>query len=135
VSSEPSPRKQCPDDPKRAAFEILIGRILQAGVALSIALLSSGFVWHALRTGSASFDYRIENVNFYEFLASDARDLLRGSIRPRFLVSSGIATLLLTPYLRVLASMIYFSFVERDLEYSLFTGFVFALLTYGLLLR
>jgi uncharacterized membrane protein len=50
-------------------------------------------------------------------------------------ISLGVATLLLTPYLRVLASIGYFAFVERDLKYTLFTTFVFAVLTYSLLLR
>ena len=48
------------------------------------------------------------------------------------LVNLGIAVLLLTPYVRVLMSMLYFVFVERNLKYALFTGFVLAMLTYGL---
>ena len=44
-------------------------------------------------------------------------------------ISLGIAALLLTPYLRVLVSSGYFAFVERDLKYTLFTTFVFAVLT------
>jgi len=41
---------------------------------------------------------------------------------------------LLTPYVRVLASMIFF-LVERNWKYSVFTFFVFAVLTYSLFLQ
>jgi uncharacterized membrane protein len=40
-----------------------------------------------------------------------------------------------TPYLRVAASAVYFALVERNLKYTLFTLFVFAVLTYSLFLR
>ena len=43
--------------------------------------------------------------------------------------------LLLTPYVRVLASMLYFALVERNLKYSVFTAFVLLVLTYSLFLR
>ena len=39
---------------------------------------------------------------------------------------------MLTPYVRVLASMLYFMLVERNLKYGLFTAFVLAMLTYSL---
>jgi uncharacterized membrane protein len=120
---------------RRARFEVLVGRILRGGVALSVVLLSSGLVWHWLSTGIVSFDYRIEKMTFFEFLFADARDVAKGAMRPRLLISLGIATLLLTPYLRVVASFVYFGAVERDLKYTLFTGLVFGVLTYSLLLR
>jgi uncharacterized membrane protein len=41
---------------------------------------------------------------------------------------------MLTPYIRVLASLLYFAFVERNRKYTVFTGFVFAVLTYSLFL-
>ncbi len=61
--------------------------------------------------------------------------MLEAEFRPRLLVSLGIAALLLTPYLRVLASLLFFAFVEHNWKYSLFTGFVLAVLTYSLFLR
>jgi uncharacterized membrane protein len=56
------------------------------------------------------------------------------ALRPRLLVNLGIGVLLLTPYVRVLASLVYFATVERDPKYALFTAFVLAVLTYSLLL-
>ena len=61
--------------------------------------------------------------------------MLGGQFRPRFLVSLGITALLLTPYVRVLASLLFFAFVAHNWKYSAFTGFVFAMLTYSLFLR
>ena len=52
--------------------------------------------------------------------------------RPRMLVNLGIAALMLTPYVRVLMSMLYFALVERNRKYAVFTAFVLAMLTYGL---
>jgi len=42
---------------------------------------------------------------------------------------------MLTPFVRVLTSVFYFAFVERNWKYTLFTGFVLGLLTYSLFLR
>jgi len=39
---------------------------------------------------------------------------------------------MLTPYLRVVASMAYFTFVARDWKCAFFTGVVLATLTYSL---
>jgi uncharacterized membrane protein len=53
---------------------------------------------------------------------------------PHLLTNLGIATLVFTPYVRALASMFYFVFVERNRTYTLFTGFVLTVLTYSLFL-
>ena len=45
------------------------------------------------------------------------------------LVSTGIAILPLTPYLRVLVSVVFLAAVEHDSKYTTFTGFVLAVLT------
>jgi uncharacterized membrane protein len=122
----------CDEDEKRAAFDTFIGRVLRVGVVSSAALLVAGLAWHAARTRQVSFDYTIERVNFYQFLVEDLRELVSGAIRPRLLMNVGIALLLLTPYARVLASFFYFAIVERDPKYAVFTGFVLAVLSYGL---
>jgi uncharacterized membrane protein len=56
-------------------------------------------------------------------------------VRPRLLISLGIVALLLTPYLRVLASMLFFAVVEHNWKYTAFTAFVLIVLTYSLVLR
>jgi uncharacterized membrane protein len=46
-----------------------------------------------------------------------------------------VVILLLTPYLRVLASVVFFAAIEHDSKYTTFTGLVFAVLTYSLVTR
>ncbi len=116
-------------------METLVGYILQVGVLLSAALLAVGLLWHWADTGSPRLDYTIGGLSFFQFLLADLRQALGGAVRPRLLVSLGIATLLLTPYLRVAASFLYFALVARDGKYTAFTGFVWAVLTYSLFLR
>jgi len=49
-------------------------------------------------------------------------------------VNVGIAALMLTPYIRVMASMLFFAFAEKNCKYTAFTGVVFVLLTYSFFL-
>jgi uncharacterized membrane protein len=74
-------------------------------------------------------------MNFFEFVLNDIRLTLQGALRPRLLVNLGMATLMLTPYVRVLVSMLFFAVVEHNRKYTVFTAFVFSVLTYSLFLR
>jgi uncharacterized membrane protein len=112
-------------------MEVLIGYLLLAGVLASSALLLIGLAWHWAATGRLGDEYAVAGMNVFQFVVADARQALAGDMRPRLLVSLGIAVLILTPYVRVLASMLYFAFVTRNWKYTLFT----AVLTYSLFLR
>lgn len=116
-------------------MEILIGYVLLSGVALSMMLVLAGLAWHWIRSGQLSVDYSLGKMNLIEFLLAELRQVAQGAFRPRLLISLGIATLLLTPYVRVLASLLWFTVAERNWKYSLFTAFVLAVLTYSLFLR
>ena len=117
------------------SMELLVGYILQIGVLLSMILIAVGVVWRWFNTGSMGFDYSISGMNFFEFVLTDIQQMVAGTFRPRLLANLGIATLMLTPYVRVLASMLYFAFVEHNRKYTVFTAFVFCVLTYSLFLR
>jgi uncharacterized membrane protein len=121
--------------PARFDMEILVGYILLGGVLLSMVLVSAGLMWRWIATGRLGLDYSIGGMNLFEFVLADARQVAADAVRPRLLVNLGIAALMLTPYVRVLASMLYFAFIERNAKYTLFTGFVFSVLTYSLFLR
>ena len=124
--------------PRRASavdMETLVGYILQVGVLLSAVLLATGLLWHWAATGGLRLDYTIAGSSLFQFVLADLQQALMGAFRPRLLVSLGIATLLFTPYLRVAASFLYFAVVTRDGKYVVFTGFVWAVLTYSLFLR
>ena len=119
-----------PGKPDRSiGMETLIGYILLVGVVISIALLLAGTIWHWFTTRTLRLDYEIKSNNLWDFLVTS---FTTGALTPKTVVDLGISVLLLTPYLRVLASMLYFLFAERNWKYSLFTFFVFSVLSYSL---
>ncbi len=124
-----------PTDAREAEIDVLIGYVLLGGVILSVVLVVAGLAWHWIEKGRLGVDYTIPRMNLFEFVVADVREAVFGTPRPRLLVSLGIAALMLTPYLRVLASLLFFAFVEHNWKYSAFTGFVLAVLTYSLFLR
>jgi uncharacterized membrane protein len=119
----------------RIDMELLVGSILLFGVLSSMALLAVGLAWHWVTSGNTVLDYSLGGTTVFQFVVSDVRQLTAGALRPRVVVNLGIAVLLLTPYVRVLASMLYFALIERNLKYSVFTAFVLVVLTYSLFLR
>jgi len=116
-------------------MESLVGYILLTGVLLSVVLLMVGFVWRWVRVGNLQFEHSIVGMNFFEFILSSLRQIASQAFRPRLFLNMGIAVLMLTPFVRVLASVFYFAFAEHNWKYTLFTGFVLAVLTYSLFLR
>jgi uncharacterized membrane protein len=119
----------------RFDMEFLVGSILQYGLLLSVALLVAGLAWHWIATSQLGTEYLVTGVNLFQFLLVNIRQAISGTVRPRLLVSLGLAALMMTPYTRVMASLAYFAFVERNWKYTLFTAFVFVVLTYSLFLR
>jgi uncharacterized membrane protein len=118
-----------------SAMDTLIGSILLIGVLTSILLLVVGTLWHWIATGTLEFDYPIQGMNLWEFLWTSLGQVVRGAMQPQTVIDLGLSVLLLTPYARVLASMLYFLLAERNWKYTLFTLFVFSVLTYSLFLR
>jgi len=116
-------------------MESLVGYIHLTGVLLSVVLLMVGFVWRWVRVGNLQFEHSIVGMNFFEFILSSLRQIASQAFRPRLFLNMGIAVLMLTPFVRVLASVFYFAFAEHNRKYTLFTGFVLAVLTYSLFLR
>jgi uncharacterized membrane protein len=120
---------------RQTEMDALVGYLLLGGVLLSLALIVSGLFWRYLNTGGYSLDYQLSGMNLLQIVQSEIRAVLLGQLRPRLLVSMGIAVLLLTPYLRVAASMVYFLAVLKNWKYTLFTAFVLIVLTRSLFLR
>ncbi len=123
------------EHPVRFDMEVIVSYILLGGVLVSMVLVVAGLIWHRIATGHFGLDYSIGGMNLFEFVLTDVRQVAADAVRPRLLVNLGIAALMLTPYTRVLASMLYFAFVERNGKYTLFTAFVFSVLTYSLFLQ
>ena len=116
-------------------MESLVGYVLLTGVLLSVALLAAGYVWRWMRVGNLRFEHSIVGMNFFEFISSTLQKIASRAFRPRLFLNMGIGVLMLTPFVRVLASVFYFAFVEHNWKYTLFTAFVLTVLTYSLFLR
>jgi uncharacterized membrane protein len=136
-SAHPAQRHSLREGHAQTGFdmEVLVGYILLVGVLTSMALILAGLIWHWLKTGQLGISYDIAGMTFFEFLWKDLQLLFTDQVRPRLLVSLGIAALMLTPFVRVLASMVYFALAARNWKYTVFTAFVLSVLTYSLFLR
>ncbi len=133
--SHPSFADPAVEQSRQRQMDVLVGYILLSGVVLSLALISAGLFWKFLQTGRLRLDYQVAGMNLFEFVTSEIRLAVQGQMRPRLLVNMGIAILMLTPFLRVLASMVYFFAVSKNWKYTLFTLFVLMVLTRSLFLR
>jgi uncharacterized membrane protein len=134
--SKPVTKNDLPAQPASMNnMEVMVGYILQVGVLLSGALIIAGTVWNWVIYHSLSAQFAISGKNYFGFLISSLHQLFTGAVQPHLLISLGIITLMLTPYIRVAASAVYFALVARNLKYTLFTLFVFTVLTYSLFLR
>ena len=116
-------------------MDVLVGYVLAGGVITAIALVAAGLVWHWAVTGSLGLEYTMGGMNFFRFVVSDVATIIRTGLGPRRMINLGIAVLMLTPFVRVAFSMVYFGAIERNWKYTIFTGFVLAVLTYSLFLR
>jgi uncharacterized membrane protein len=120
---------------RTSKMDMLVGYVLGGGVLVSIALILTGLAWHWLKTGSLRFEYSLQGMNLVQFIVDDERQWVGGRAQPHLLLNTGFAVLMLTPYVRVFVSMLYFAFWERNLKYTLFTAIVFSVLTYSLFLH
>jgi uncharacterized membrane protein len=116
-------------------IEALVGSILLVGVLSSVGLVSAGWAWHWAQTRQIDVGYSTAGLTLWEYALTSLTALAGGSLEPMTLINMGIATLMLTPYVRVLISLLYFGLVDRNRKYTAFTGFVLAVLTYSLFLR
>ncbi len=116
-------------------MDTILGYMLLGGVSLSMVLIVAGLYWHYMNTGQLWLDHQLSGMNLFQFVMLEIELVLRGQVRPRTLVDGGIALLLLTPYLRVVVSMVYFIAVLKNIKYFFFTAAVLAVLTYSLFLR
>jgi uncharacterized membrane protein len=118
-------------------FERIIGYILISGVVISLFLEVIGIILYYRSYGQFKIledkAVFIHGKNFFYFLV----ELIQGEhIRQKalWLMTLGIAILMLTPYVRVILSVIHFS-REKNSKYVLITLFVLALLTISLALQ
>jgi uncharacterized membrane protein len=117
-------------------LEPIISYLLIAGVSISFILLITGAVMFYRGYGRLDIilddkTLFIHGQNFFTFL----RDLFTTPQNSAVAtMTAGITVLILTPYLRVIASVVYFVW-EKDARYVLITAFVLAVLTISLVLH
>ncbi len=116
-------------------MDLLIGYLLLYGVLLSLALIAAGLIWRYLLTGNVWLDHQISGMNLFQFVVEEFKLAIHMQFRPRLLVNLGIAVLMLTPFIRVAASVVYFAGVLKNWKYTVFTLIVLAVLSYSLFLR
>lgn len=114
-------------------MEDLVSSILRNGMLISMGLIGTGMVLWRLGRSHVSFGYNLQAKSVPELLFKDLRQIGSPEQWPTLLVHLGIAVLLLTPYLRVVASTIYFAWVEHRWKQALLTSFVLIVLTVILL--
>jgi uncharacterized membrane protein len=119
-------------------LETIISYLLIIGVVLSIALEIAGIaIFYSPRSNLAILlDDRslfIQGRDFFTFLYQ----LFSGEPTQNtgiFLMTLGVATLILTPFVRVIASALYFVW-RKNTKYVLITAFVLVALTVSLALH
>jgi uncharacterized membrane protein len=120
---------------KQIKMDVLVGTILLAGVLLSMILVVVGMFWKWKHTGSVQVNYPLKGMNLFQLVVQEIHLTVHGDLRPRLFINLGIVVLMLTPYLRVMASVGYFFSVLKNWKYTLFTSIVLIVLTYSLFLR
>lgn len=130
-----SPTAESVQEWRQLEMDVLVGYILLGGVLLSMALIVAGLLWKYIQSGGVRLEYELAGMNLFQFVVSELHLAALGRIRPRLLINMGIVVLMLTPFFRVLASVVYFLVVLKNWKYTVFTLFVLLVLTGSLFLR
>lgn len=117
-------------------LEALIGHILTLGVLFSLILLSTGLILYVFQNGGLSLTFDESLVlcgdNIFKVMVPLFEDLLSWGNPSRTFMALGIVMLMATQYVRVVASVLYFSMI-RDVKYVGITLFVLTIITLSLL--
>ena len=115
-------------------LEIGISWILRAGVAVSLLFETVGLLLNYINTGQTSLTLSDQWIarggNFFGFISSVLGSLAKGA-DPVSITGLGIAVLVLTPYFRIIAAVVYYVAV-KDWNFVAITAAVFGIITLGL---
>ncbi|MDA4125080.1 MAG: DUF1634 domain-containing protein [Thaumarchaeota archaeon] len=117
-------------------LQVGISWILRAGVGLSLVLETAGILLSYQQTGDSSLTvpsaaWLAKGGNFFGFALNSLTSVFSGA-NPAGIASLGVAVLMLTPYARIIAALVYY-LIERDWKYVGITSIVFSVITLGLL--
>jgi uncharacterized membrane protein len=119
-------------------LETIISYLLIIGVVLSIVLEIAGIaIFYSSRSNlGIILDDRAMFIQGRDFFAFLYQIFVRKPTQGTgiFLMTLGVATLILTPFVRVIASALYFAW-KKDSKYVLITAFVLVAITISLALH
>ena len=115
-------------------MEDLIGSILRSGTILSLSLVVTGIMLQRTGIAQQAVVDTIQGTNAFHLLSADLHQMGSRAFWPTLLIHWGIAVLLFTPYVRVVASVLYFACVHRSWKHMLLGLLTLAPLTYILFL-
>ncbi len=117
-------------------LELAISYILIAGVLVSVVIEAVGIVSYYLSNRNLTIvfqpNFAMSGADFFSYTRNEIQGIMLGTWTPLQILALGIILLMITPYLRVVASVIYFGFAKNT-KYLLITLFVLAVLTASLL--
>ena len=115
-------------------LETLISAILIVGVFTSLVVEIAGLGYYITSRESLEVvftsKWQTSGNDFFAYGWSTLASLAQGA-NPVGLMALGVVLLMVTPYLRVLTSVVYFG-VKRNPKYALISLFVLAVLTFSL---
>jgi uncharacterized membrane protein len=125
-----------PDD-REDKFEKVISYLLMTGVILCILLEVIGVIMFYHAYGNLNISQQpqmfVKGHDFFSFIYRQFQN--RSAATPAILfMIAGIVVLIMTPYLRVIASFLYFSW-QKNWKYIIFTLFVLIVVTLSLTLH
>jgi uncharacterized membrane protein len=127
--------KNKPYSTEKSGPETIISYILIVGVLLSLLLEVAGIILYYREQGnllvSAGDTVFIQGKNFFEFVWR----LIQGGLNPDagiLLMITGLVILILTPFVRLIMSVIYFGWA-KNLRYVWITLFVLVVITVSLI--
>lgn len=122
---------------EESKLESAISYLLITGVLVSLLLELSGLILYYIQNGNLMISQGpgvfIKGKDFFSFIYMVFSGKLHSSLSIS-LITAGLIVLILTPFLRVLLSVIFFA-AEKNLKYVWITLFVLVIITMSLSLH
>jgi uncharacterized membrane protein len=119
-------------------LELTISCILIVGVIASVAMEAIGILGYYSSNGNLNILFRpefaLKGADFFTYSGNTFLQVMRGGWTPLQILSFGIIVLMITPYVRVAASVVYFALVGNS-KYLIITLFVLLILTASLVVH
>ncbi len=110
-------------------MEPLISAILQNGMLLSAGLVAASLVIDKVGRQRQVAEHVIQAVSIPVLISADLHRFWSPDFWSRLLMDSGVAVLLITPYVQLCVTTLYFTLVESRWTYALYAGITLAVLT------